>query len=574
MSSRACHRFASLALAGLITLLVPAAPALAQKRANTLRYRELEWTWGYDPITAKTNTQKRLSQLLYSGVTREVGRLAFAADLHMPGPGADFPLPVEGDEGYTVEIHLRRGVRWARDMDLNKLDDAPKLLRRPLLAADVVATIRAILNKETASYAYPEMGEYIKLVNGEVQYDLTRGDANKWDKLVLRFQRPVQGNAPYLLSFKILPARLLEETHGVVRPGARIGQPGVLLGTGPYWLDMVNKSEHALTFSARDDYYIGRPNIRRIQMKYDPDPALIAIAIQGEQAELAPEIPFSAVQRLLDDKQKYDSVQYASFNFLYVGGNYMCENRKKRTFIRDIRFREALGLATTMALREQMIDAGYAGQGAPFHDFFGPNAIYDDAFHAPEMSEHERKTRIKELLDACGYKGANKVTFQLKYKTGRENDRGNVAMADCFVRNANLHGILMIKAHVPVANNRWNIEIRKKRKFQFILDTYNYGQGYNLEPFFLGKQTVLGFNSQQGLMDALGMQFADFRKKKSPTEHKADLRAIVQTALEHHAVICIGSLKKTAIWRKTLDIDPKRLTSEYFFNDVQDWKWK
>ncbi|NQT94773.1 MAG: hypothetical protein HQ559_18600, partial [Lentisphaerae bacterium] len=73
--------------------------------------------------------------------------------------------------------------------------------------------------------------------------------------------------------------------------------------------------------------------------------------------------------------------------------------------------------------------------------------------------------------------------------------------------------------------------------------------------------------------DSLVRSFAEFRKLKSPTAHWSDLRDVVQQLLDDHGIVCIGSLKTTSIWRKDLSIPKEKITSEYFFNDVQEWHW-
>ena len=546
-----------LTITALMAAWTPEAPAQAR---STLRYEELEWPWSYDPVTAKSNAQKRIAQLLFSGITREVGKETYRADLY--DATADSPLPYAMDEGYTVIVRLRRGVRWVKDPNPNVADAAPDF-QRELGISDVVSTLRAILNEKTKNHAYPELREYIKYAEGEVEYEQSRNE------LKLRLIRPVAANLARLMRFKILPAQLLDKSSSVIAPGSPVGQPGRLLCTGPYWLDQRKVRERRLIFKALRKYHFGAPRIRDIQMSFVPDPVLIAISLEGDQTDLAPEIPYSAVEHLLDQPDKYTGRDYASFNFVFVGGNYAVKSPAKRSYIMSAHFREALGLATTDALRREMIKKGYKGEGAPIHDFFGPNAPYAGSFSRAALGEDEREAKIRRLLEECGY-ADNPVTFELKYKESAHSKSAE-GMADLFVENASRYGIRMVKRGVrtSAAVDRWRGMIYNRRQFDFILDTYVYGESYDMEPFFNGDANVLSYRAN----DALVASFAEFRKLKSPTAHWNDLREIVRLLLGQHAVVCVGSLKTTSIWRKSLAIPKEKITSEYFFNDVHEWHW-
>ena len=546
-------------------LLLGGLGAVARADGRPLRYVEMDFPWSYDPITAKDNAQKRVVQLLFGGITREVGKEKYAPDLYLATEETRLPYAPRESEGYEVVVSLRPGVRWLADADPRRADPEPRVLRE-VNFTDVIATLRAILNPNTRNHAYPELAQYVKVVGGDVDY-------SKIDRQHYKIQliRPVGQAAPRLFSFKVLPASVLARSAGTVGPGSPIGQPKTMMCTGPYWLDQQLVKERSLVFKSYPEYHGGPPRIREVRMSFVPDPVLIAIELEAHQADLAPEIPYSAVEHLLDQPEKFTGRDYASFNYLYVGGNRSAANGLKRKYINDIGFRQALDLATSAATRQEMITKGYKGEGAPLRDFFGANAPYRSLALPAEPTEAERAARIHELLKACGY-AAQPVTFELKYRdtTGRSAE----AMADIFVENANRYGISMIKVGVRTSKARdlWAYEIKRKRHFDFILDTYAYGGGYDLEPFFHGRgdANVLGYRPKD---DRLYAAFAEFRRLKSPTDHWNDLRQIVKLLLQDRAVICIGSLKTTSIWRKDLRVPAEKITSEYFFNDIQQWRW-
>ncbi len=553
-------RWAIIALAAALLAAVLAPPAPAQTQ-RALRYEELVWPWSCDPVTAKSNAQKRIAQLLFSGITKEVGKETYRADLYEATN--DSPLPFATDEGYTIVIRLRPGVRWVKDPNPEASDEAPEF-QREINIADIISTLRAVLNENTKNYACPELAEYIKYAQGEVDY------VQSGAELRLRLIRAAGASVARLMSFKVLPALVLDKSRNVIVPGSPAGQPETMLTSGPYWLDQRKSRERRLIFKAVREYHFGAPRIREIQMSFVPDPVLIAISLEGDQSDLAPEIPYSAVEHLLDQPDKFTGRDYASFNFVFVGGNYRSTNPAKQKYIRDIRFREALDLATSDALRREMIKKGYKGEGAPIRDFFGPNAPYAEAALPEDTSTAaEREARVRRLLEECGY-ADNPVTFELKYMESAHSKSAE-GMADLFVENAARCGIRMVKQGVRTspAVDRWRAVINTKREFDFILDTYVYGESYDLEPFFQGDENVLSYAAG----DALAAAFAEFRKLKSPTAHWNDLREIVRLLLKDHAVVCIGSLKTTSIWRTRVNVPKEKITSEYFFNDVQEWQW-
>ena len=570
-SGLAC-RAAAFTLAAL-ALAVAAAPSSWAQSRRPLRYQEMDFPLRYDPVTAKDNSQKRIVQLLFSGITTEAGKAKYVADLC-----ASAPYPT--DQGFAIVISPKPKVPWLKDPNPKGRDEEPEI-RGDVRHTDVTATLSAILNPRTQNYAYPELKEYLSYINGAVE---TRGveGVRLSEKLKLVLTQAVGPATERLMAFKVLPAQILAlPPNDFITTGSDVGNPEKMLCTGPYWLDQCLVDEGRLVFRAYRQFHGGRPRIGEIRMSFTPDPVLIAIDLSKERCDLAPEIPYAAVADLLEQRDKFTGKDYSSFNFLYIGGNYRAGDSKRRNFIRDPRFREALSLAITDRTRRLIIHRGYGGQGAPFHDFFGPNAPYPDRSRPARLSDDDRRAKINDLLDRCGYSDES-VKFTLKYKD-LPKEKNWETMAKIFAHDATDCGINIEAQGVRTSREKdmWG-KMKEDGDFDFIMDTYVYGQGYNLKPFFLRgeEENTLSYRpypsdrDKRDKLDELDSAFADFEKPKQSTAHWEALKRVVDLLVADHAVVCIGSLKTTAIWRKDLNASKDKMTSEYFFNDVHKWHWR
>ena len=124
MTRRAIARLLALAVVAAVIAAL-CVPAQAQARRRTLRYEELDWPWGYDPVTAKSNAQKRIAQLLFSGITREVGKDRYKADLDQPTK--DCPMPAGMPPGIPL---FAAGVIYTTRNRFGSVTDAIKFVTR------------------------------------------------------------------------------------------------------------------------------------------------------------------------------------------------------------------------------------------------------------------------------------------------------------------------------------------------------------------------------------------------------------------------------------------------------------
>ena len=168
-------------------------------------------------------------QLLYNGLVEIDENLEPSPDL-----AESWTI---SDDGLSWEFSLRRDV---------KFHDG-----EPLTAADVVFTFERILNDD-GNYAVTPLFGYIASVHALDDYTV---------RVVL-----LQPSAPLLhrLTIDILPSHILD--------GADVSDEEFRrapIGTGPFALD--SWDEDAITFSANEEYFEGRPYLDTVVLKYVPD---------------------------------------------------------------------------------------------------------------------------------------------------------------------------------------------------------------------------------------------------------------------------------------------------------------
>lgn len=147
-------------------------------------------------------------------------------------------------DGLTIVYHLRKGVRWQ--------DGAP------LTARDCVFSIAAVLNPRNnvqSRYAYDQV------VSARARDDYT---------LVLRMRKPFAPALSVVLSvqgFPILPAHLLAKLPEL----NDVDFNAHPIGSGPYRvLDWARGDR--VTLAANPDYWRGSPSIKRLVVRFAPNP--------------------------------------------------------------------------------------------------------------------------------------------------------------------------------------------------------------------------------------------------------------------------------------------------------------
>jgi len=164
-----------------------------------------------------------------------------------------------GRDGLTITYHLRHNVRWQ--------DGAPFTSR------DVAFSYQAIMNPATT-------------VATRHGYDqIARVDTPDRYTAVFRLKRPfspavqtffAHSDAPYF----ILPAHLLARYHDLNRVPFNASP----VGTGPFKIVRWLRGDR-IEFVANDDYFLGKPKLRRIVVSLVPDENTISSQMRAHEVD-------------------------------------------------------------------------------------------------------------------------------------------------------------------------------------------------------------------------------------------------------------------------------------------------
>ncbi len=269
------------------------------------------------------------------------------------------------DDGLTYVFQLRDDVAWSDGT--------------PLTADDVVFTFEYF----AAQRLSPQIIVRPEGVEGaaatatyEVEIRLSRP--------VVTFLRSVAGALP------IVPRHVWSS----VANASMASDPALLVGTGPYRLESYSRGEGAYLFTAKDDYFLGRPFVARIESVPVGDEltALLAGEIDagdppplrgaGQQA-LAPFVNDPSFGVLEGDE---DSTLGLYWNLAKGGA------------LADVRFRQ--GCARALDLSD-MVERLLGGNGEPGNPGFLPpgHPFYADVQQYPFEPEAANR-----LLDDAGYR--------------------------------------------------------------------------------------------------------------------------------------------------------------------------
>ena len=162
-------------------------------------------------------------------------------------------------DGLTITYRLRRGVRWQ--------DGAP------FTSHDVAFTYHAIMNPATA-------------VGTRHGYDeIARVDTPDPYTAVFRLKRPfapavntffANSDAPY----QILPAHLLAKYHDL----NRVPFNEKPVGTGPFKVARWSRGDR-IDFVANDEYFLGKPKLRKIELHLVPDENTIVSQLRAHEVD-------------------------------------------------------------------------------------------------------------------------------------------------------------------------------------------------------------------------------------------------------------------------------------------------
>jgi len=306
-----------------------------------------------NPILCQYNPIDRdLVALIYNGLTQADERGVIRPDLARRWEITD--------DGLIYTFYLRDDVRWH--------DGAP------FTARDVVATIRAIQDKDFQGMPY--LADMWRAVTVE-----------ELDPYTIRFtlQEPY---APFLehTTIGILPAHLIEGIPAKMLPKAQFNtQP---IGTGPFKVVEIN-ARHII-LEANPMYYHRRPYLDKIEFVFYPDyPSIFTAHQRGEVAGISRVLPEHLDMVRRDKTLNLYSAPLSGYTLVFLN--------LTRPVFREKEVRQALLWALN---RQKIVDDVLDGQGIVIYSPIMANSWA----YAQNLPRYEYDPgKAIELLESTGW---------------------------------------------------------------------------------------------------------------------------------------------------------------------------
>jgi len=262
------------------------------------------WTIPGTLRIAVTSSPKSLNPILSTTTTEGIAESFILDPLIATDPqGRDHPVLASAvptlanggisKDGLTITYHLRHGVRWH--------DGAP------FSSHDVAFSFAAIMNPNTAvstRHGYDDIARVVTPDAYTVVLHLIKPFAPAIHTFFAHSDSP----------FEILPAHLLARYKSL----DRIPFDGAPIGTGPFKFVRWQRGD-SIEYAANDDYFLGKPKLRRIVLHIVPDENTIVNQLRTHEIDwfiqptprVYPDlkaIPGIAVR--LVDFNGYDAIQF------------------------------------------------------------------------------------------------------------------------------------------------------------------------------------------------------------------------------------------------------------------------
>ena len=266
-------------------------------------------------------------------------------------------------DGLTHTFELRDGVRWHDG--------------RPLTPDDVVFT-----------YDYFAKQFLSGLVLAQPR-DVASVTATGGRNVQIRLNKPVVTFAEAVAAFvPIVPRHIWEP----VADPAQAQDLKLLVGSGPYRLESLDESSGAMLYTANDGYFLGRPFVKRIEIRPVGDPLTALRAGEVDAASLPVQgVGPDALAGFRADPSFGVIEQPTGFTFpLYW-------NLAKGGALGDVRFRQACAKAID---RADIVRRLLQGNGVPGNPGFLPPG---HPFHVPVEQYSFDVAAANRMLDEAGY---------------------------------------------------------------------------------------------------------------------------------------------------------------------------
>jgi peptide/nickel transport system substrate-binding protein len=272
-------------------------------------------------------------------------------------------------DGKTITLKLRNDITWSDGT--------------PLTADDFVFTYQMIVSPKNA---VASTNPYDKIDT------ITAPDPQT---VAIKFKEPY---APWMGSLwhGILPKHVLQpafDKDGTIDNAEWNRKPTV--GCGPFVFAEWETGSFA-RFTARDDYWAGRPKLDEIFIRFVPDDASQVAALKNGDGDLGAFISYSDIP----DLEAAGVQMYQAFSGYNEGWYFMLDSKKGHPALQDPKVREAIALAFN---RDALVKDLLLGKTAPAATYWD-NTPYNDPSLKPWPYDPEK---AKQLLDEAGWKDSN-----------------------------------------------------------------------------------------------------------------------------------------------------------------------
>ncbi|HTX03205.1 MAG TPA: peptide ABC transporter substrate-binding protein, partial [Candidatus Acidoferrales bacterium] len=311
-------------------------------------------------------------------------------------------------DGLTITYHLRHGVRWQ--------DNAPFTSR------DVRFSFDAVMNDNTA------------VVSRHGYDDVAKIETPDAYTVVLHLKQPfapavhtffATSDTPYM----ILPAHLLARYSSL--DGIAFNSHPI--GTGPFRFVRWVRGDR-IEYVANDDYFLGRPKLRRIILHIVPDENTIANELRSHEIDWF----IQATPRTYPQIKGIPGIDVRLVDF---NGNDSMQINVTKPPLDDPRVRLAVGLAID---KRELVDKVTFGTTVPAKEDLPAFMWASD----PTAGEDSRDLpRARALLDAAGWKMGNdgirhrdgvRLTFDLAFRMETVTDRDRGVLIVAMLRDAGI----------------------------------------------------------------------------------------------------------------------------------------
>jgi peptide/nickel transport system substrate-binding protein len=493
-------------------LLAIAAPASA---AN-LRYAEDQAPAIVNPLFGASMTEARADELLFDGLYTDDKELAT-----VPLLAASAELSPDKTE---MTITLRDDVTWHDG--------------KPLVADDVVFTIKAMQDRATAS---TEAGRVAWIASAEARDTHT---------VHLKFVRPEARPEDKLL-FKILPAHAFP-TLPVKRTDPFRVNP---IGTGPYTLDKFNE-DNSVTFSANPNYSkavpLGQVTLREVSDKNYQAKLLLYESLEALVRVLPRDLA------MLQNNRKVELYPYQTNSWWYLGFNM------KRAPFDQPAVRKAIAELVDVDTLLAPVGTGDVLSGpfvksSPFYNHDVAPYAYDAA-------------AAGSLLEGAGWTHAGetwtKGTQELKVTIAAHKSLESVQEVAI-----NLQSMLQsagIKCEVDFLDEpTWKSRVWSERDYDLILSQWTFDRNEDVREQFYstGSRNFVGYNNPE--VDRL---LDTSRDTLDPFVRKNALRQVHAKVHDDVPMVFLWTLDSYA----ALSVKIRNVVVHpfYFFTWITDWQMK